>query len=360
MSRCGLALGPRLGSRPHLGDIAATSRRHRGDISAASRRASPAGSRSALGDISPSASERSEAPFAVSAPLAGAAGDESPWSSGAHSTSSRSARSGSEMTQPRPATSRSRRDTTRRCSSGSSRDTSLRAEDADIRAGVWCCAASSSEHRVSTTEKRTVNTAEYGRARRNACPLGRWLGDKSPYSASRQRQPRPLGQLEHVQHVAALALERQREHVLHHRHRPLLGHDAERLEPRAREAERALEVLGVRLVRLSHEIGRDRPRSAEIGGARPRLDESRSRALSGRISGSLGASRLQREAREGEGEGERRQQPQRGAAPFDMVGDGREHVAGLCFAVGRLERAQARDQVREDRLPRHGRDTAEI
>mmetsp|Transcript_36255 Transcript_36255/g.111179 ORF Transcript_36255/g.111179 Transcript_36255/m.111179 type:complete len:474 (+) Transcript_36255:725-2146(+) len=89
-------------------------------IMAATGAISPASSAS-----KPSASERSEAPFAVSAPLAGAAGDESPWSSGAHSTSSRSARSGSEMTQPRPATSRSRRDTTRRCSSGSSRDTSL-------------------------------------------------------------------------------------------------------------------------------------------------------------------------------------------------------------------------------------------
>ena len=50
----------------------------------------------------------------------------------------------------------------------------------------------------------------------------------------------------------------------------------------------------------------------------------------------------------------------RGAAPLDVVGDGREHVAGLCFAVGRLERAEARDQVREDSLPRHGRDIAEI
>ena len=33
-----------------------------------------------------------------------------------------------------------------------------------------------SEHRVSTTEKNRVNTAEYGRRRRNTCPLGRWLG----------------------------------------------------------------------------------------------------------------------------------------------------------------------------------------
>ena len=30
-----------------------------------------------------------------------------------------------------------------------------------------------------------MSTAEYGRVRRSPCPLGRWLGDKNTYSASR-------------------------------------------------------------------------------------------------------------------------------------------------------------------------------
>ena len=60
----------------------------------------------------------------------------------------------------------------------------LRAEYADMRAGGRYCAASS-EHRVNTTEKNTVNTVEYGRVRLNPCPLERQLGYKSPYSASR-------------------------------------------------------------------------------------------------------------------------------------------------------------------------------
>ena len=48
----------------------------------------------------------------------------------------------------------------------------LRVEYANFRAGIRCCAAYS-EHRVNTTEKNTVNTAEYDRIQLNTCPLGR-------------------------------------------------------------------------------------------------------------------------------------------------------------------------------------------
>ena len=237
--------------------------------------------------------------------------------------------------------------------------TSLRAEDADIEAGERCCAASS-EHRVSTTEARTVNTAECGRVRRNACPLGRWLGDMNTYSASRAASlghsvssstystspPLRFSGSESKSCTTATA-----------RFSVTTPSDSSRVLARESARSRYSVCASYAYHTRSAEIGRGRPRSEALG---PRLDESRSRAISGRISGSLGASRLQREPREGEGEGERRQQPQRGAAPLDVVGDGREDVARLCFAVGRLERAEAADQVREDRLPRLRRDTAEI
>ena len=58
----------------------------------------------------------------------------------------------------------------------------LRAEYANLGAGRRHRAVCS-EHRVKTTEKKTVNTAEYGQL--NTCPLGRWLGYMNTYSASR-------------------------------------------------------------------------------------------------------------------------------------------------------------------------------
>ena len=64
----------------------------------------------------------------------------------------------------------------------------LRAEYANLGAGRRHRAVCS-EHRVKTTEKKTVNTAEYGRRRLNTCPLGRWLGDMNTYSASTVHTP---------------------------------------------------------------------------------------------------------------------------------------------------------------------------
>ena len=62
----------------------------------------------------------------------------------------------------------------------------LRAEYANLGAGRRHRAVCS-EHRVKTTEKKTVNTAEYGQL--NTCPLGRWLGYMNTYSASTVHTP---------------------------------------------------------------------------------------------------------------------------------------------------------------------------